>query len=521
MRKVFNTTGLCVPRKHYMVNIENKLRQIKKLVDAEAYFTINRGRQYGKTTTLSALRRYLVPEYIVIPLSFESFDEESFSNVFAFCQKFLKQISTVLKKTYPNDNYYELWLNPNIKDIFMLNQHISNLCQNKKIVLIIDEVDKASNYRVFLDFLSMLRSKFLARVDDLDTTFHSVILSGVYDIKNIKLKMVAEGLHDFKEGEKIHNSPWNIATAFEVEMSFSTDEIKTMLIDYEKENHTGMDIDDIAESIFYFTFGYPVLVSRVCWYLDTKINDWSVYGVGIAVSQIVREVDNELFKSLSQNLENYEDVSNLLYDVLILGERRSFSIANPTIELAFRYGYIKSVNDRIKISNKIFESVISNYFISKNEAQIKIPSNDGLINEITRNGSFNMELCLERFAIHWKELYSEKETKFMESHCRKIFLTYLKPILNGQGFYFIESALTDDRRMDLIVVFKRQRFVLELKIWKGTLYNEAGVSQLLGYMGKLDEEKGYLLTFDFRQRPEIIESQWRVEGNKKVFEVRV
>jgi len=53
MVKYFNTTGLCFPRKHYMVNIDNKLREIKKLIDRENYFVINRPRQYGKTTTLN------------------------------------------------------------------------------------------------------------------------------------------------------------------------------------------------------------------------------------------------------------------------------------------------------------------------------------------------------------------------------------------------------------------------------------------------------------------------------------
>lgn len=44
MKKRFNTTGVCVPRKHYMVNIENKLNEIIELIDNECYFTINRPR---------------------------------------------------------------------------------------------------------------------------------------------------------------------------------------------------------------------------------------------------------------------------------------------------------------------------------------------------------------------------------------------------------------------------------------------------------------------------------------------
>jgi len=62
--KRFNVTGLCVPEEHYMVDITGKIEQIKKLVDGRCYFTINRARQYGKTTTLAMLERALENDYI-------------------------------------------------------------------------------------------------------------------------------------------------------------------------------------------------------------------------------------------------------------------------------------------------------------------------------------------------------------------------------------------------------------------------------------------------------------------------
>lgn len=46
-----------------MVDLSERVRQIKKLVDAENIFTINRARQYGKTTTLYALKNVLAGEY--------------------------------------------------------------------------------------------------------------------------------------------------------------------------------------------------------------------------------------------------------------------------------------------------------------------------------------------------------------------------------------------------------------------------------------------------------------------------
>ena len=65
MEKYFNTQGVCYPDEHYMVNMDERLREIKKLIDRKKYFSINRGRQYGKTTTLFALEKYLKDDYTV------------------------------------------------------------------------------------------------------------------------------------------------------------------------------------------------------------------------------------------------------------------------------------------------------------------------------------------------------------------------------------------------------------------------------------------------------------------------
>ncbi|MEE0028156.1 MAG: hypothetical protein U0J70_11235, partial [Atopobiaceae bacterium] len=88
--KRFNTTGLCVPHKHYMVNIDERVRQIRAMVDEGDYFSINRGRQYGKTTTLAALERALSDDYDVISLDFQAISTAGFSTegkfVGAFCR---------------------------------------------------------------------------------------------------------------------------------------------------------------------------------------------------------------------------------------------------------------------------------------------------------------------------------------------------------------------------------------------------------------------------------------------------
>ena len=516
--KEFNTQGICVPKRHYMVDITHKLKEIRKLVNKEAYFIINRARQYGKTTTLNQLRKFLENEYLVLSLSFQGLSDENFASSQAFCQEFLTLIDTQLVFL----GISEVWLDEKVSTFSELSRHLTKKCKGRKIVLLIDEVDQASNHRVFLGFLGMLREKYLARSAEMDYTFHRVILAGVYDIKNIKVKMVQEGIHALQTDEKIFNSPWNIAASFEVDMSFSPDEIKTMLVDYQQNHQLKIEMNAIANEIYYYTEGYPVLVSAICRYIDEKLEKhWTVKNVQEAVRLMVRETDFVLFQNISQNLESQGEVYRLLYEVLINGISRSFTITNPAIDLAYRYAYIKPENGRVKISNKVFEMVMTNHFISKDELSEKLANSNNIMSEITRGNRFNMQLCLERFQVHWHEIYSEKSSIFLEKECRMLFLMYLKPLLNGVGFYFIESAFTDDRRMDVVVTYGNQLFVLELKTWKGSLYNEKGVEQLLGYMNKLGEEKGYLVTFDFRKKPENIAPQWRQIGDKQVFEVRI
>jgi hypothetical protein len=80
-----------------------------------------------------------------------------------------------------------------------------------------------------------------------------------------------------------------------------------------------------------------------------------------------------------------------------------------------------------------------------------------------------------------------------------LFLSYLKPLINGRGFYHIESAFTDSRRMDLVVNFGKDEFIIELKLWHGAVRHEAAYAQLAGYLKSRGADKGYLVTFDFRQ----------------------
>ncbi len=89
--RYFNTEGVCRPDEHYMVRLDDRLRNIKRLyVDRRKYFVINRGRQYGKTTTLRALEEYLKGEYLVVSMDFQGISTEEFADAGTFVCAFAK-----------------------------------------------------------------------------------------------------------------------------------------------------------------------------------------------------------------------------------------------------------------------------------------------------------------------------------------------------------------------------------------------------------------------------------------------
>ena len=409
MKRKFNVTGLCVPELNYMVDTSRQVSEIRHLVDEGSYFTINCARQYGKTTTLAALARDLSDDYIVINMDFQMFgssaykNENKFSLAFASC--FLEEFPPDKIKGQGTEAFKAFEMSvanaDNRLELFQLFKYLQKICMasEKPVILIADEVDSAANNQVFLDFLAQLRGYYLMRTRNGTPSFQSVILASVYDIKNMKNKMV-------QDKEYKTNSPWNIAAYFNIEMSFDKKGIAGMVKEYEEDYHTGMDIDVISSLIYDYTSGYPFLVSKICKLIDEYIpgkdgfpdkkSAWTKDGFLLAV-KILLEEPNTLFESLLNKLEDYKELGEMLVNLLFRGMEIVYSFGIPSIEMALIFGFVKKSDNNIIIANRIFETFLYNSFLGVPEMQgSKIF--DAAIhdkNQFIQNGRLNMELLKE------------------------------------------------------------------------------------------------------------------------------
>ena len=294
MVKKFNITGTCRPAKHYMADVSKKLAETLAFVGAGEYFIINRPRQYGKTTTLYTIADILrrTGEYLVFNMSFEAISETSFESESAFAPSFIRFLAKSIRSFDAVMAAELLALAPTVEDFEGLSVFINQLSENsdKKIVLMIDEVDKSSNNQLFLSFLGVLRNMYLEQ--DSAKTFHSVVLAGLHDIKTLKLKLRPDA-------EAKYNSPWDIATDFKVDMNLYPDEIKPMLDDYAAEQGVTMDTKWVAERLFYYTSGYPFLVSKLCKTIAEELvpkkeeKTWTFEDIEQSVRLLMKEINKE------------------------------------------------------------------------------------------------------------------------------------------------------------------------------------------------------------------------------------
>ncbi|MBR0093187.1 MAG: ATP-binding protein, partial [Lachnospiraceae bacterium] len=369
------TTGVCVPEKHYMVDITERVAQIRAMVDDGKYFCMNRARQYGKTTTLTALRKSLTDAYVVVSLDFQGVGDAGFQTEMDFTQAFCGLIEEEIRAglVIPDDIRNQIdEIDRQSKPAVKLNRLFRTLSEwcalsKRPIVLIIDEVDSATNNQVFLDFLAQLRKRYLDRTAKGIPAFQSVILAGVTDVKYLKSKIRDEDQHKV-------NSPWNIAADFTIDMSLSRGGIARMLDDYAKEHHVEMDIPAVSGAIHDATAGYPYLVSKICKMIDEKQplgqpdnadKSWTVQRVDAAVNALLKEDGIPLFESLIGKLENYPDLSDAVKSLLMRGESMDYQPYDNAQSQLRMYGFITTKEQKVVIANRIFESLLYDYYLGR------------------------------------------------------------------------------------------------------------------------------------------------------------
>ena len=103
MKKHFNIAGTCYQEEHYMMDYSKKLAGIIEWIENKKYFTINRPRQYGKTTMLNILVNTLTEkeDYVPLHLNFHGIDSKFYASDEAFAKRIIHFLADEIEFVIP------------------------------------------------------------------------------------------------------------------------------------------------------------------------------------------------------------------------------------------------------------------------------------------------------------------------------------------------------------------------------------------------------------------------------------
>lgn len=152
-----------------------------------------------------------------------------------------------------------------------------------------------------------------------------------------------------------------------------------------------------------------------------------------------------------------------IIDAIIARKRRPIPFPSEDVKYATDLGLITEQNGILQIANPIYQEVIPRELTSTRQGSFTQPR----ASFFTSEGTLDMHKMLLEFSQFYRENsdISAEELLYKESGPHLLLMAYLQRIVNGGGRVHRECALGRGR-LDLLVEFKKQTIVLELKLYR-------------------------------------------------------
>ncbi|CAK8725453.1 ATPase AAA-type core domain-containing protein [Candidatus Electrothrix laxa] len=488
MTKKFNTTGPCLQERHYMLPPEQRLAEVRDLIDDQAFFVIHAPRQTGKTTLLRNLSRQLTQEgrYAAMTISLESLTLPDID----------KMVPQLLDKL-EYDSRFQLppELGPPSPDAFTskssvsLTQYLSDWSSNidRPLVIFFDEIDSLPGV-VLLSLLRQLRDGYCCRPAPFP---QSIALVGLKDIRDYKISIR-------QDAESLGTaSPFNIKARSLLMRNFSKDEVQALLDQHTQETGQPFTAEAAAE-IFRLTQGQPWLTNALAAQLvtdyDALVKDRSCPVTKETVSktrEILIERRDTHLDSLTDKLR--EKRVRAVIEPIMVGKGDFDQAFNDDFLYAKNLGLVSDARGRIEIANPIYQEIIPR--ILTYPIQMAIPDEPAWF--VAKDGTLDIMQLIDGFIRFWRRNGEVllRGMPYHEAAPHLVFMAYLQRIINSGGSIEREFAIGTGRA-DLVIDFKNRQDVIELKLLRGSYTRPEGVEQVARYATRLCRDRGYLVIFD-------------------------
>jgi hypothetical protein len=339
---------------------------------------------------------------------------------------------------------------------------------------------------VLINFLRQLRVGYSSRPDPFP---HSVALVGLRDVRDYKVQlrpdMVSMGTA----------SPFNIKAESLTLRSFTPEEVARLYAQHTGETNQPFAPEACARA-WEWTRGQPWLVNALARQIVEKdLTDRRQ----VITAEHVEAARNALILRRDTHLDSLVDklreprVRRVIEPILV-GAIMTPDVLNDDLAYVRDLGLIET-SPQVRLANPIYQEVIPRALTAVLQANIA----QEMAWYERPDGSLDMTALLEAFQEFFAEQAEAWQRRFdyQEAGPHLILMAFLQRLVNGGGRITREFAIGSGR-VDLVIHWKRRRYVLELKIRRSPGTIEQGVRQLSRYLDRLGEDEGWLVVFDPR-----------------------
>ncbi len=499
----FETRGPVYSEDNYVVARTDELADFMDRIKKGRYIVLFAPRQTGKTTFFQNALDALETEggvYFPIQLNFEGYvDSDADAFYRSLCQEMCKEIKRVFQKRgkSPSDALNRFLANAQITEPISMREFfedLEDLLENQRFVVIIDEFDSIPRDAI-RGFLHSLRQIYLSRRTRCP---HSI---GIIGVKNITQLNYDRSI-----------SPFNIQDEFKLP-NFTLGQVQELFSQYTDE--VGQPITpETIEAIHKQTAGQPVLVNRFAQILTEELDipksePITMAHFSEAHIQLLREGHTNI-DHLITNIRRDRRFEALLMKIASYDEGVDFNLDSDIINELATYGVIAGGADGMcEIVNPIYQYRIIRAFkpIVNGLEQEYLPEDnrEGFQAYLTPDRQIQMTALLDNFRdfiarVGFKILQvPDTPQEYVGQH---LLFAYLEQFVQSvDGTMYLEVQ-TGRGRMDILILHRSRKYIVETKIWGGDSRYQTGKAQLAAYVGSEGAEEGYYVVFDHRNTPE-------------------
>jgi hypothetical protein len=472
-----------------MLPASNRLPELRRLIDQQAYFVIHAPRQVGKTTMMMQLAQELTAEgrYTALLVSMEvgsAFNED------------IGAAEDAILGTWRGDA--EVWLPrelqpapwPEAKGGERIFSALKSWAQfsPRPLVIFLDEIDSLEN-GALISALRQLRTGFRNRPRGFPW---ALALIGMRDVRDYKIKSGGS--------ERLNTaSPFNIKTRSLTIGNFTAPEVAALYRQHTAE--TGQVFTDEAlDRAFALTEGQPYLANALAKVAVEELQPDLAQPITIKeieqAKEILIERQETHLDSLVERLRETR-IRNIIEPILA-GNQEVGSLPPDDLRFVTDLGLVRRANGGgLVIANPIYREVIPTMlaFVTRAFLPQIAPA------WLNPDGSLNSEKLLESFLAFWRRHGQPllKSVHYHEIAPHIVMMAFLHLVVNGGGTLEREYAI-GTRRMDVCLRYGQGTLGMELKVWRDGERDplSEGLEQLDHYLSGLGLNTGWLVVFDQR-----------------------